>query len=113
MFFNFSYFSHRLNVENCVNDLTDLNQSNDQTQNGGMKAFDELNYHNIYFSQTGGRWCGKNIFIFAVGCLSILASLCNTQLSRLQIIICKNNHKLYLPLVYYSYSQVIPQSPFQ
>lgn len=55
---------------------------------------------------------GKNIFIFA-GFLSILASLCNTHLPRLQIIICKNNHKLYLPLVYYSYSQVLPQSPFQ
>lgn len=72
---------------------------------------DELNYHNIYFlAKLVGA--GKNIFIFA-GYLSILASLCNTHLPRLQIIICKNNHKLYLPLVYYSHSQVLPQSPFQ
>ena len=105
--FNFSYFSHRINVENCVNDSTWISQI--IKRKTVAWKLDELNYHNIYFSQTGGR---KIIFIFA-GFLSILASLCNTQLPRLQIIICKNNHKLYLPLVYYSYSQVLPQSPFQ
>jgi len=50
--FNFSYFSHRINVENCVNDSTWISQI--IKRKTVAWKLDELNYHNIYFSQTGG-----------------------------------------------------------
>lgn len=115
-FSNFHIFSltPRLNVEK-LRQWLDRRRGISQSIKRKTVAWklDELNYHNIYFlAKLLGA--GKNIFIFA-GCLWMLASLCNYTLScqRLQIIICKNNHKLYLPLVYYFYSQVLPQSPFQ
>ena len=74
--FNFSYFSHRINVENCVNDSTWISQI--IKRKTVAWKLDELNYHNIYFlAKLMGA--GKNIFIFA-GYVLLLASLCNYTL---------------------------------